>query len=247
MWAVPGMGPATAGPATRPCRAPAGIRPRPVRASPAGGGARTIVRPAAIPRPALPVGTAGLVDPADREKYLARLKETIKVCKDIGCNAGITCTGNTLASVSLAEQKQNVIDTLKAAAEIAEAEDFKLYLEALNSLVDHEGYFLDSPFEGADIIRSVSSPNIKLLYDVYHMQIMEGNVIATIERNIDIIGHFHAAGVPGRAELFATELNYPEIVKRIDALGYQGCFGLEYFPRMKDHAASLEAIRGHLA
>ncbi len=76
---------------------------------------------------------------------------------------------------------------------------------------------------------------------------MEGNVIATIERNIDIIGHFHAAGVPGRAELFDTELNYPAIVKRIDALGYQGCFGLEYFPRMKDHRASLRQIRDYLA
>jgi hydroxypyruvate isomerase len=65
----------------------------------------------------------------------------------------------------------------------------------------------------------------------------------SVERNIDIIGHFHSAGVRGRAELFDSELNYPAIVKWIDALGYQGCFGVEYFPRMTDHKVSLEAIR----
>lgn len=171
-----------------------------------------------------------LLDPADRPKYLQRLKETIKVCKDINCHAAITCTGNALPGVSLAQQKINMIDTLKAAAEIAEAESFSLFVEALNTLVDHHGYFLHSAEEGGDIVRQVGSPRVKLLFDVYHMQIMAGNVIARIGELIDTIGHFHSAGVPGRHDLDIGELNYPNILKAIDGFGYKGLFGLEYWP-----------------
>ena len=138
--------------------------------------------------------------------------------------------------------RENLENALGEAVGIAAKAGFTLLLEPLNTLVDHAGYYLDSTAAAAEIIRGINSPHLRLLYDVYHMQIMEGKVIATIERNIDIIGHFHSAGVPGRAELFDTELNYPAIVKRIDSLGYNGCFGLEYFPRMADHRASLEAM-----
>ncbi|MCL6629117.1 MAG: TIM barrel protein, partial [Armatimonadetes bacterium] len=75
-------------------------------------------------------------------------------------------------------------------------------------------------------------PNVKMLYDVYHMQIMEGNIIHNIGQNIDIIGHFHSAGVPGRHELTSGELNYPDIIAEVDALPYDGYFGLEYAPLM---------------
>jgi len=187
------------------------------------------------------------VKAADRPNYLAQIRKMVDFAQAIGCKHGITLSGTVDPSLSRAQMRGNLEAALAEAVSIAAAARVTLLLEPLNTWVDHPGYYLDSTAEAAQIIRSIRSPHLKLLYDVYHMQIMEGNVIATIERNIDIIGHFHAAGVPGRAELFATELNYPEIVKRIDALGYQGCFGLEYFPRMKDHAASLEAIRGHLA
>lgn len=183
-----------------------------------------------------------LVDPADREKYIARLKETIKVCKDINCHSAITCTGNARPGVSLEEQKQSVIDTLKAAAEVAEAENFNLHLEALNTLVDHEGYFLSSAEEGGDIIRKVGSSKVKLLFDIYHMQIMAGNVIARIEKLMDVIGHFHAAGVPGRHDLDIGELNYTNILKVIDKSSYKGLFGLEYWPA-GDEMESLKKMR----
>ena len=183
-----------------------------------------------------------LVDPADRTKYIARLKETIKICKDLNCHAAITCTGNALPGVSLEAQKQCVIDTLKAAAEVAEAANFSLHLEALNTLVDHEGYFLHSAEEGGDIIRQVGSPRVKLLFDVYHMQIMAGNIIARIEALSDVIGHFHAAGVPGRHDLDIGELNYTNILKSIDSLNYKGMFGLEYWPA-GDEMESLKRMR----
>jgi hydroxypyruvate isomerase len=186
------------------------------------------------------------VKAGDRPQYLAQIRKMIAFAQSIGCTKGITLSGTVDPGLSRVQMRGNLEAALGAAVEIAAAADFTLLLEPLNTLVDHPGYYLDSTAEAAEIIRSLNSPHLRLLYDVYHMQIMEGKVIATIERNIDIIGHFHGAGVPGRAELFDTELNYPAIVKRIDALGYEGCFGLEYFPRMSDHAASLAAIAGYL-
>lgn len=183
-----------------------------------------------------------LVDPGDRGKYLERLKETIKVCKDIDCHAAITCTGNTLPGVPVESQRQSIIDTLRAAAEVCEAEDFTLFLEPLNTLVDHEGYFLDSAEAGGEIVRAVNSPRVRLLFDIYHMQIMAGNIISRIEKLMDVIGHFHSAGVPGRHELDSGELNYPNILRAIDGLGYSGLFGLEYWPT-GDNAESLKRMR----
>jgi hydroxypyruvate isomerase len=186
------------------------------------------------------------VKAADRQQYLGQIRKMIDFARAIDCTKGITLSGTVDPALSRTEMRQNLESALGEAVAIAAAAGFTLLLEPLNTLVDHAGYYLDSTAEAAEIIRAIHSPHLKLLYDVYHMQIMEGKVIATIERNIDIIGHFHSAGVPGRAELFDTELNYPAIVKRIDALGYQGCFGLEYFPRMAEHAASLEAILAFL-
>lgn len=173
-----------------------------------------------------------LLDPEDRPKYIKRLKETIKVAKDLNCNKAITCSGNTRPGIQTLIQYRSMVDTLKAAAEVAEPEGFSLFLECLNSTIDHPGYFVDSSSLGASAVREVNSPSVKVLYDVYHMQIMEGNVIDTITRNIDIIGHFHSAGVPGRHELDNGELNYPQILKAIDNLGYTGYFGLEYWPEL---------------
>jgi hydroxypyruvate isomerase len=175
-----------------------------------------------------------LTDPADRPKYIERVKESIRVAKDIGCEKMITCTGNFREGVSREEQRRSIVDGLKAACEVCEPEGITLLLEALNTTVNHPGYFLDSSDEGAAICREVGSPAMKLLYDVYHMQIMEGNIIARIEQHLDVIGHFHSAGVPGRHELDDGELNYREILRRIDDLGHKDLFGLEYWPSLPE-------------
>ena len=182
----------------------------------------------------------------DRSRYLDRLEEVIAFADALGCRQAITCSGNVQPGLSRARMRANLERALGQAADIARKNAFTLLLEPLNTRVDHPGYYLDSSTEGAQLVRATASPNLRLLYDVYHMQIMEGNVIATIEKNIDVIGHFHSAGVPGRGELFTGELNYPEILARIDAAGYQGRFGLEYFPKMKDHLASLRKVLAHL-
>jgi len=181
-----------------------------------------------------PDGSIGgfLTKAEDKKKYLERLKQTIDVAHKLNCKKLITCSGNELQGVSKDEQLANMIKTLEEASQIAAKEDMVLLLEPLNSLVDHPGYFLTSSKIGFDIAKKINSPNLRLLYDIYHMQIMEGNILDTIKENIALIGHFHSAGVPGRHELDNGELNYPSIVKEVDRLGYQGYFGLEYFPAL---------------
>jgi hydroxypyruvate isomerase len=192
-----------------------------------------------------PDGSVGgsLVLPSDREKYLARLRQTMLVAKKLGCLRLITCAGNTLPGVPREQQHRAVVETLKQGAQIAAEEGITLCLEPLNSLVDHAGYYLDSGHEAAEIVQEVSSPGLRLLWDVYHMQIMHGNVLANIRKYLPVIGHFHSAGVPGRHELNVGELNYSNILAEIKAWGYEGCFGLEYSPALKDHAASLAGMR----
>ncbi|MEM2960645.1 MAG: TIM barrel protein [Candidatus Bathyarchaeia archaeon] len=184
-----------------------------------------------------------LVSASDRSMYMKRLKKMASIAHELECNRLITCTGNSLGNVSRKKQHTNVVKTLKKAAIIAEREGLTLLLEPLNTLVDHAGYFLDSPHEAAQIVKEVSSPTVQLLFDCYHMQIMNGNIISTIEKNIDIIKHFHSAGVPGRHELFIGELNYANIVKRLDELGYGGYFGLEYYPVMSSERSLLATLK----
>ncbi len=195
-----------------------------------------------------PDGSTGgfLVKRQDKQLYLNRLRDMIKVAKKMNCHKAITCTGNAVEGLSDGEMETSIIETLSSAAQIAEKENFILLLEPLNTLVNHKGYYLDSAKKAARIIRGINSPNVRLLYDIYHMQIMEGNICDFIEKNIDIIGHFHSAGVPGRHELYNGELNYPFIIKLLDKLGYTGCFGLEYIPAEKDHALSLKKTLDYL-
>jgi hydroxypyruvate isomerase len=95
------------------------------------------------------------------------------------------------------------------------------------------------------VLKQVGSPAVKLLYDIYHMQIMAGDITSFIRRNIAHLGHFHAAGVPGRHEPDSGELAYPFLLRELDRLGYQGCVGLEYWPTV-DHAASLKRTKKYL-
>ena len=191
-----------------------------------------------------PTGDIGgtLVNSDDRSKYLSRLKSLLPLAHKLNCNTLITCTGNTLKDRSYEEQYESIIDTLIEASKIVEKEGVILVLEALNTYVDHYGYFLDSARKAAEIVRKINHPNIRLLYDVYHMQIMEGNITSFLENNIDIIGHFHFAGVPGRHEIWLGELNYKYIIEKIRALGYKKFIGLEYFPTINSEE-SLRKLR----
>jgi hydroxypyruvate isomerase len=171
--------------------------------------------------------------------YLEQIRKMVAFAKEAGCDKGIVLSGMSDPALPRARMRRNLEEALVGAVEIAGASGVTLLLEPLNTLVDHPGYYLDSSREGLEIVRAIRSPHLKLLFDIYHMQVMEGNLLATIEANLDVIGHFHSAGVPGRAELFGGEIDYPEIIRRLDALGYDGCFGLEYFPALDDPGESL--------
>ncbi len=191
-----------------------------------------------------PDGSIGgaLTDPEDRPKYLARVAQCLARCAELGAAVMITCTGNAQPKLSPEAQRQSIIDTLASAGDLAGKAGVTLVLEPLNTLVDHPGYFLDQPDAAASMVRAVGNPGVRLLFDIYHMQIMHGNVIETIRANIDLIRHFHAAGVPGRHELDSGELEYSQILDAIECSGYRGYFGLEYFP-VEDSAQSLARMR----
>jgi len=171
-----------------------------------------------------------LVDPSQREMYLSGLKESIETAKVLGCKNLITQVGSERTGVSREEQHQSLVDGLKACVTILEKEDITLLVEPLNTITDHKGYYLSSSREAFEIIDEVASSKVKVLFDIYHQQIMEGNLISNITKNIDKIGHFHAAGVPGRHDLTTGEICYPNVFDAIDKTGFTGYTGLEYFP-----------------
>ncbi len=185
------------------------------------------------------------VKASDRQVFLDRLGSQIEVAKRLNCKRLIICTGNRLDDVPFETQFYTLVDVMRAAGALAEAAGITLIIEALNTRVNHPGYFLDSSRVGFEAVRLINHPNVKLLYDIYHMQIMEGDLIATIRANSDLIGHFHSAGNPGRNELYIGEINYPNILREIEALGYAGNFGLEYFPTL-DSAESLRRVKAYL-
>jgi len=113
-----------------------------------------------------------------------------------------------------------------------------LVIEPLNERVDHPGYYLVRSDEAFEVIDEVGSPNVKVVFDIYHQQVSEGDLIKNITDNIDKIGHFHAAGNPGRNELSSGEINYPEVFAVIEGTSYEGYVGLEYWPK-RDAAAGL--------
>jgi hydroxypyruvate isomerase len=182
-----------------------------------------------------------LTDSTKRQEYLDGLQESIVAAKALGCRALITQVGSELSDVARDKQHESIVQGLNACVSLLEEADITLLIEPLNVLVDHKGYFLYSSEEAFRIIEEVGSTKVKVLFDIYHQQISEGNLIQRITKNIDKIGHFHAAGNPGRHELTTGEINYAEIIKAIKSTNYSGFLGLEYFPT-KDTAEGIKEV-----
>ncbi len=171
-----------------------------------------------------------LVDSARRKEYLAGLEESIAVAKSLGCPNLISQVGDELPGVPREAQHQSLVDGLRACAPLLETAGITLVFEPLNTYVDHPGYYLTRSDEAFQIADDVGSERVKVIFDIYHQQIMEGNLIPNITANIDQIGHFHSAGHPGRHELDRGEINYPEVFRAIAETSYTGLIGVEYFP-----------------
>jgi len=170
-----------------------------------------------------------LTDPAYRQAWLDGLKESCEAANKLGVKKLITQVGQDTGAPR-EEQHAAIVETLKLAKPILEAAQVTIMLEPLNTYVNHPGYYLWSAVEGFEIVREVDSPYVKIIYDIYHQQVMEGNIIPNVTKNLDCIAHLHSAGHPGRHELQYGENDYKVIFKAIDEAGYTGACGLDYGP-----------------
>ena len=158
----------------------------------------------------------------------------------------LICFSGSRAELTDEAGVENTALGLSRVARAAEDAGVTLVLELLNSKIDHPGYQCDHTTWGLKVIERVASPRVRLLYDVYHMQVMEGDLIRTIQSHHDAFGHYHVAGNPGRHEPDRSqEISYPAIYEAIAATGFQGYVGMEYLPRCP-LAESLRAALGVL-
>jgi hydroxypyruvate isomerase len=157
-------------------------------------------------------------------------RKNIPLAAKAGVPNVITFSGNR-AGMSDEEGAKNTIAGLNRLKKIAEDHGVTICLELLNSKVDHKDYMCDHTAWGVQVVQAVNSPRVKLLYDIYHMQIMEGDLVRTIQQNIQWLGHFHTGGVPGRHELDGTqEVQWDGVMRGIAATNYQGYVAHEFVP-----------------
>ncbi len=188
----------------------------------------------------------GPCDPKNTETVINGIKKGIDLAADIGTKSVITFTGMKYKDMDPDKAAALCVETWKKVIPHAEKKGINLVLEHLNSRDDshpmkgHPGYFGDDVDFCANLVNKVGSKNFKLLFDVYHVQVMNGDVIRRIKQYKDIIGHYHTAGCPGRGEIDDTqEINYPPILKTILETGYDGYLAQEFIPTWQNPIDSL--------
>ncbi len=189
-------------------------------------------------------GGGEIAEALNRAEHHAAIEAAFRVNIPLAAKAGvpnvITFSGNRKGMTD-EEGTRNTIAGLNRVKKIAEDNGVTICLELLNSKVNHHDYMADHTAWGARVMQEVNSPNVKLLYDAYHMQIMEGDLIATIRKNIEWIGHFHTGGVPGRHELDSTqEVQWDGLMQAIAATNFKGYVAHEFIP-LHDPMTSLRA------
>jgi hydroxypyruvate isomerase len=171
-----------------------------------------------------------LVNPAEREQFLKEMAACVEACKRMDCKQIVTLTGNEVPGMTREAMMQSAIEGLRAVAPMLEKAGIIATVEILNTYRDHAGYFLTTNKDGATLIDGANSPSVKILFDIYHVQIMEGNLIENIRHNIKRISHFHIGDVPGRHQPGTGEINYRNVFKAIVDLNFPGTAALEYGP-----------------
>ena len=170
-----------------------------------------------------------LTSPEHSDLWLEGLRKSCEAAKALGVKRLITQVGQDTGEPR-EKQHAAIVNTLKKAKPMLEEYGVTVMLEPLNTLVNHPGYYLTSAHEGFDIVREVESEFVKIVYDIYHQQVTEGNIIPSIVNNLDCIAHLHSAGHPGRHELQYGETDYRVVFDAVDKAGYTGACGLEYRP-----------------
>lgn len=187
-------------------------------------------------------------DRGPHKMFLEDIQRAIQLHKIIGNEVATVTSGLSVQNISFEQQTRNCIDVLKRAADLLEKANSKLtlVLEPLNFKVDHAGYFVVFSEHAAQIIGEVNHPQVKILFDMYHQQISEGNIINNIHMYWDLIGYFQTGDVPGRKEPGTGEMNYQNIFKVLHTKGYKGIIGLEHSmlkPGMEGFRKVVEAYR----
>jgi hydroxypyruvate isomerase len=180
-------------------------------------------------------GRVSISEGLNRKQYHARIESELRKNIEFAAAEGlpnVICMAGNRKGMSDDEGLENCAIGLKRFLGLAEEKNVTVCMEGLNSKVDHKDYMYDKTQWGVNLVKKVGSPRFKLLYDIYHMQIMEGDVIRTIRENKNYIAHYHTGGVPGRNEIDETqELNYPTIIRAIRETGYDGFLGQEFIPK----------------
>lgn len=187
-------------------------------------------------------GGGDVNDKTKHEQALAGIRNSITANAEYGFPNVIVMSGNRNG---MADDVgiQNAVTVLKQVAGLAEEKKVNLCVEYLNSKVDHPGYMFDNMAWGVEVCRRVGSPNVKILYDIYHAQIMEGDIIRTIQTYKDLIGHYHTGGNPGRHEIDETqELYYPAIMRAIAETGFTGYVAHEFVPTRDPLGSLAQAV-----
>ena len=193
----------------------------------------------------------GPVNPANHAFCEKSLRDAVDLAVAVGCARVITFTGMREKGIDDEQSAKNCVDLWKRVIGHAEQKKVELCLEHLNSrdnthpMKGHPGYFGDHVDLCVDLIKRVGSPNMKLLFDIYHVQIMDGDVIRRLRQHKDVIGHVHTAGVPGRGELTEDqEINYPAVMRAVVEIGFAGYVAQEFIPTWPDKVAALRhAVR----
>ena len=181
-----------------------------------------------------------------RDEVVAKLTEAIQVAADVGSKKVITFTGMKFEGMDRDQAIKNCLEAWKAVLPLAEEKGITLVLEHLNSrdsshpMKGHPGYFGDDVDFCVDLIKQIGSPNFKLLFDIYHVSIMNGDVIRRLRQHKEYIGHIHTAGNPGRGELDETqEINYPAVMRAVTEIGYHDFVAHEFIPTWSDPILAL--------
>ncbi len=181
------------------------------------------------------LGQVSISNGLNRQEFHAAIAKELRKNIEFAAAEGIPnviCMSGDRKGMADDEGLKNCLAGLKTVIGFAEEKKVTICMEGLNSKIDHRDYMYDHTKWGVELCKKLGSPRFKLLYDIYHMQIMEGDIIRTIQQNKEYLGHFHTGGNPGRNEIDETqELNYPAIVRAIIATGYQGFLGQEFIPR----------------
>lgn len=183
----------------------------------------------------------GLCDPAERDGFLAEISASINAAQRFESDKLVVLSGFKVMHLSRAQQHESIVEGLKHGAELAARSKVTLIVEPINTLAkveplnptgdNHADYFLDTTREALDILRKVDSPYVKILYDLYHAQIMEGNLTETVREHHRQFAHIHVADVPGRNEPGTGEIHYANVFRAIYASGFDDFVGMEYIPR----------------